>query len=324
MLFCLGLFFAWSNLPYIDPFKLSVYIIFATIPSVFFIVYIAFWIKNRKTVILEKYKMDVKKKSWIDSMKDSESDFNFNAIQEIPGLTVVKKQKHDIVYDVPSSNKYHEVISRLRIEYLDYLKALKLIIRLKSDSLVSLEIQRRDSVFAKQEDELIIPRLSNAYVLNSSTPEVWTSLSNDTIFIEDLLLLRPHLEHFSLKGQFIEVILYSEKAITKVLDWILELNPSMEKLAESIKATKAEKILCYNCQEPFDLLEETCSNCGSPRPKCIICFQDLKPEVDTDVIILPCCKIYAHKDHIMMWLLRKSNCPNCHHDLSRWANEIRI
>jgi len=62
--------------------------------------------------------------------------------------------------------------------------------------------------------------------------------------------------------------------------------------------------------------KEVCDDCNSPRPRCIICYQDLKPSEEENVVILPCCQIYAHREHIKVWLRKKPSCPNCHADLS--------
>ncbi|MHA1218469.1 MAG: RING finger protein [Candidatus Heimdallarchaeaceae archaeon] len=327
-LFSFGLVFAWSNYLIFDGIDKLVFSLTTIFPTSFFIIYSVFWFRKReKKIVEDKLEIIIKKASRMESKKKPVTEYDFESKVLIPGFTsehITEQDKLSITYDVPTKHRYFDVISKLKIEYIDYLKALKLTMKLQSDSLLSLNIQRRDSAFGHLKDELVIPRLANVYVLHSSTPEVWGNLFNDNFFRQSLLLLRPHLEQFSLKGQYVEVVIYSEKAILKVLDWVLDLNPSMEKLSGSLEVTRAEKMLCYNCQDPFDPFEEVCTSCGSPRPRCIVCFQDLKPEIDTDVVILPCCKIYAHKDHMIVWLRKKPSCPNCHADLSRWINKIGI
>ena len=105
---------------------------------------------------------------------------------------------------------------------------------------------------------------------------------------------------------------------------MMELNPSLELVAQSFESADADVLLCYNCQDPFDPLEEKCNKCSAQRPRCIVCFQDLKPEEENDVVQLPCCEIYAHFDHIMIWLNKKPICPNCHKSLSVWMNQTRL
>ncbi len=326
--FCFGLLLSWSNFFSIGRIEVLVFSLTTIFPSSFFIFYLISWIRyRRKDVVTSDLDVIIKKTSWLESKKKIETEYDFESKILIPGLTsenIIDQDKLSITYEVPSKHRYYDVFTKLKIDYIDYLKALRLTMKLKSDSLLSLSIKRRDTAFSHLKEELVIPRLSNVYVLDSSTPEVWGNLFNDTLFRQSLLMLRPHLDQFSLKGEYVEVVIYSEKAILKVLDWVMDLNPSMEKLTGELEVTRAEKMLCYSCQDPFDPFEEICGKCGSPRPRCIICFQDLKPEVDIDVVILPCCKIYAHKDHMTLWFTRKTNCPNCHADLSRWANEIRI
>lgn len=325
--YCFGLIAAWYNFFLITYPILAAYILVVIITSLVFLIYIYIWVKNYLKYSKERSGDIVRTSPLISSKKNSKDLPDFDFILKTLGFMredISSEYKQSIIFNVPETNKYYEVISQLKIDYIDYLKALQLTMKLQSDSLLSLVIRRRDSAFGHLKDELIIPRLANVYVLSSPTPEVWVNLFNDTLFKENLLLLRPYLEQFSLKGQYVEVIIYSEKAIAKVLDWVFDLNPSMERLSGTIKVSQAEAMLCYNCQDPFDPLEDVCTKCGSPRPRCIVCFQDLKPEIDTDVVILPCCKIYAHKEHMIVWLRKKPSCPNCHADLSRWINKIGI
>ncbi|MHA1347354.1 MAG: RING finger domain-containing protein [Candidatus Heimdallarchaeaceae archaeon] len=54
----------------------------------------------------------------------------------------------------------------------------------------------------------------------------------------------------------------------------------------------------------------------------MICFQDLKPSSENEVVMLPCCSIYAHKPHIITWLKENTKCPNCKTNLKYWLEEI--
>ena len=325
--YCFGLTAAWYNLTSIDLTALFVYVFAVIIPTTIFLIYFVNLFRKRLdgNQIIED---DVVKKSSKRQLKaKQETKLDFDSLIQLPGFTsedIIEKLEQSVTYNVPSNHKFYEVFTRLKIEYYSSFKALRLVIKLRSDSLLSLDIQRKDSAFTFQRNEFVIPRLANAFVLNSPTPNVWKSLFRDTLLKENLALLRSNLEQFSLKGQYIEAIVYSSKAILQVLNWVVDLNPSMEKMSGSIQVSKAEAMLCYNCQDPFDPLEDVCTKCGSSRPRCIVCFQDLKPEIDTDVVILPCCKIYAHKEHMIVWLRKKPSCPNCHADLSRWINKIGI
>ncbi|MHA2358275.1 MAG: RING finger domain-containing protein [Candidatus Heimdallarchaeaceae archaeon] len=94
--------------------------------------------------------------------------------------------------------------------------------------------------------------------------------------------------------------------------------------SEGIKEYEIEKLECYGCKDIFDPLEDTCNVCGAPRPRCLICYADLKPSEQEEVVELPCCGIFAHKEHIISWLSQESICPNCHIDLSSWLTKLKI
>ena len=93
-------------------------------------------------------------------------------------------------------------------------------------------------------------------------------------------------------------------------------------LFSGIDEYEVERLECYNCGDPFDVSEEVCDKCNSPRPRCIICHLDLKRTDQEEVVTLPCCDIYSHKNHIISWLKQNPHCPNCHKNLSHWLNKV--
>ncbi|MCE7741870.1 MAG: E3 ubiquitin protein ligase [Candidatus Heimdallarchaeota archaeon] len=319
-----GLFMAWHGVSLLTTSNFVLFVIIAIFSNSLFVVYLVLWINHRLSKRLETIEtinrvatVVKKKKKKIEYDKITEllgfsSDVSFNEIEG--GYTFI----------VPEDHIYADFFERIKVVYDEVFKGISIVLKLKSDSLLSLDIRKRDSIFSNQRKEFSISPLSNVYSLNSQTPEIWENLLSDPIFQQNLLLLRPYFEHFSLKGEYVEALVYSDTTIVKLIDWVMEMNPSMELMSKIIDASDADILLCYNCQDPFDPLEETCTNCGSARPRCIICFQDLKPEEEDDVVMLPCCEIYAHRDHIMTWLRKKSICPNCHSSLTRWMNQTKL
>ena len=315
----------WHSVFNYTKLEIIVYSLFAAISNFMFLVYLSIWIANN---IREKqFSFDTTRRQTTAVQKGKTKKIDFAKITELLGFSpeIEYNQIDDgYLFNVPKEHIYADVFERIKITYDNYFRAFRIVVKLKSDSLLSLDIQKRDSLFKNTRNEFSISPLSNVYTLNSQTPEIWEPLLSDPIFQQNLLLLRPYFEHFSLKGEYIEALVYSDTAIVKLLDWIMELNPSMEKISKDIESAESVILLCYNCQDPFDPLEEKCTKCGSPRPRCIICFQDLRPEEEDDVIQLPCCGIYVHRDHLLTWLQKKSICPNCHNSLTRWMNQLRI
>ena len=84
-----------------------------------------------------------------------------------------------------------------------------------------------------------------------------------------------------------------------------------------------EEVRCYSCSDIFNLYEEKCSNCGASRPKCMICYQDIKVDEKEKLARLPCCNVYVHEQHIISWLKQNKKCPNCRQNLEKWFKQMK-
>ena len=320
-LYIFGLVFAWHGVDVNTSLNIVLFVIVSIISLSGTLAYVFFWNHHRKerrraTIVTIDREIAI--------AKSKQQKIDLDNVKNLLGFGPdidYSEVETGYVFTVPEHHLYADFFERIKVYYDSAFKGIGLVIKLKSDSLLSLDIRKRDSIQTNRRNEFSFSPLSNVYTLNSQTPEIWESLLSDPDFNMKLLLLRAFFEYFSLKGQYIEALVYSDTAIVKLLDWIMELNPSMERISKSIDSSDAEILLCYSCQDPFDPLEEKCNKCGAPRPRCIICFQDLKPQEEEDVVQLPCCEIYAHRNHIMTWLKKKAVCPNCHHSLSRWMNQ---
>jgi hypothetical protein len=210
----------------------------------------------------------------------------------------------------------------MKITYNEALNAFILVLELSNDSNLSLEIKRRESSDYSTENQFSVSRLDNVFILKSTTSEIWIPVLDDSTIKKEFLALRPYLEFFVLKRQFVEAFLYSERAVAKTVELVMKINPSSITSSSDIKTTAAETLLCYNCGDPFNPLENYCDKCNNSRPRCIVCYQDLKPYEQENIVALPCCNIYAHRNHIVTWLMKKPNCPNCNRNLSRWLSQV--
>ena len=93
-------------------------------------------------------------------------------------------------------------------------------------------------------------------------------------------------------------------------------------ILNTIATFDVDELRCYSCNDIFDLTEEVCNNCGASRPKCVICYQDIRIEEKGDLIQLPCCNVYVHEKHIITWLKQNKKCPNCRKNLMKWFGII--
>jgi hypothetical protein len=119
-----------------------------------------------------------------------------------------------------------------------------------------------------------------------------------------------------------EVVIFDENEFTPILKLIAQIAGVVEKQVINYETLEIEELECYSCNDPFDSLEQECNKCGAPRPRCTVCLLDLRPSEKDQVITLPCCGVYAHKEHIISWLYENPKCPNCTKDLEYWLTEI--
>ncbi len=187
-----------------------------------------------------------------------------------------------------------------------------------------LEVRNKQKVFSSGVNEIRVPQLASTYNISTEKGEMWASILSIDKSVDHLLSLQYELEYFYLREDYFESVVYSEAGVFSVLNFIKFLHFNIKNLFVDVKDYDVEQLKCYNCEDPFDPLEEICDKCGAPRPRCLICYQDLKPSEKQEVVQVPCCSIYTHKDHMLAWLKKNKKCPNCHQDLSHWANKLML
>ena len=100
-----------------------------------------------------------------------------------------------------------------------------------------------------------------------------------------------------------ETKLASEKTIDEEES---EIDPDVEFLTE----LKGKIVLtCTTCGEIIPSSNEVCSACGSQKPVCYICLSPLL--ANEDIVKVPCCQNYAHKEHIINWINVDGSCQKC-------------
>jgi len=186
----------------------------------------------------------------------------------------------------------------------------------------SLEMRRRSSMVVQSTNEIRIPQLDNIYSITSDHHDLWFEILHDHELIHRVENLKDHLEFLYINEDHMEAIVDKDFAVRPMLDLTVALHSNLRGVAGDVSRYQVEQLKCYNCDDPFDPLEEECDNCGAIRPRCIVCFLDLKPSERDSVLKLPCCGVYAHWEHIVSWLKEKPNCPNCKENLGDWLNLI--
>ena len=202
---------------------------------------------------------------------------------------------------------------------------LKIFASLRKTLPSTLDIRRRESALMTTfPNEINIPTLSNVYQVFSESPAIWEEVLKDTSSKEQLLALRTYLEYTFIRGDYIEAVVYHDAAVLRILEFVIYSYSILTSLFSGVEKYEVESIKCYNCGDTFDVTEEVCDKCNSPRPRCIICHLDFKPSEKEEIVSLPCCQIYSHKDHIISWLKQNPHCPNCHKNLSHWLNKVLL
>lgn len=136
---------------------------------------------------------------------------------------------------------------------------------------------------------------------------------------------------FKETGNSLEHMMFEEKYFTAIFKNLTDL-PLVIKLIRLIQRellrqefikTEIDELTCYKCGTILSSSDKVCSKCGSKRPTCIICLLDLYPSEKQDVVQTPCCGVYAHKLHIIMWLEKTQKCPNCQKWQLKWLDKLK-
>jgi hypothetical protein len=233
-----------------------------------------------------------------------------------------ERRENGFNFQVPENHQYSLFSSIRVVESKNY---MKLFASLRKSLPSTLDIRRRES--ARMDilpTEILISQLSNVYQIYSESPAIWEEVLKNENSKEQLLALRTYIEFVYIRGDYVEAVVYYDAAVLRILEFVIYSHTILTTLFSGIDEYEVESLRCYNCGDPFDVTEEVCDKCNSPRPRCIICYLDLKRSDKEEVVTLPCCEIYSHKDHIISWLKQNPHCPNCHKNLSHWLNKVLL
>lgn len=163
-----------------------------------------------------------------------------------------------------------------------------------------------------------IPVMSEVYRIFTKSPNIWKKIFKDNIILDRFLDVHKSTVLIFIREEYVELLVLDERVAIDLILTVLRIEEAVRSPTLEIKATKVEKLRCYNCRDLIDPTEEYCDKCNSPRPICIVCHLDLRISEMKEIVTLPCCGVYAHRSHLNKWLKIKSQCPNCLADISDW------
>jgi hypothetical protein len=148
----------------------------------------------------------------------------------------------------------------------------------------------------------------------------WEDLSSKESISSKLKTLDMSLNQLIIDRKAISGILLDPQKLSIFLELLLETYNELVVLQS--KVSFVSKIQCYQCGELLDQISEKCANCDSIRPECSVCRLELYPSEKDKVVQTPCCGVYAHKNHMIMWLHENEKCPNCKKKQITWLNQL--
>jgi hypothetical protein len=225
--------------------------------------------------------------------------------------------------NIPKGHRY-DLFSAIKITK-ENKKTIKVVAVLTKVIPSYLDIRPANTYYGTTKDSFSVIDLNRSFKFYSSAPDMWREIFAN-YRIKDLLQYNAtHIQHFYLREEYMESLVSYDQAIISILTLTKLIHEEMKKLFGVLDSYEIEKLICFNCKDPFDPMEEVCDKCGSSRPRCIVCLLDLHPsDIDQEIVTTPCCGVYAHKSHIISWLKQNPHCPNCHANLSHWLGQMQI
>ncbi|MCG3223623.1 MAG: E3 ubiquitin protein ligase, partial [Candidatus Heimdallarchaeota archaeon] len=176
----------------------------------------------------------------------------------------------------------------------------------------------RDEV--NKEDQESFEDLNSHYIMSSNDDLLVKSLNQNSRITQKLIALSSNLELIMVNRKYFVVTFYDTGNLTKILDLLGELYKEFVNQQTGLKTVTYIK--CFDCGENLDENDEKCPNCNANRPRCAICLLDLQPAEKEEVIQMPCCGVYGHREHIMIWVEKSHTCPNCRAKQIEWLDEL--
>lgn len=226
-------------------------------------------------------------------------------------------------FNIPRGHKY-DLFSAIKVTR-EGRRSIKVVAILTKVIPSYLDIRQASSYYGATRDTFSVFDLNRYFKFYSTAPDMWREIFANS-HIKDLLQHNAsYIQHYYLRGEYMEALISYDQPVIAILSLTQLIHEELKQLFGVLDSYEIEKLICYNCKDSFDPLEEECDKCGSSRPRCIVCLLDLYPsDLERDVVTTPCCGVYAHKDHIISWLKQDPRCPNCHKNLKHWLGKMQI
>jgi len=161
----------------------------------------------------------------------------------------------------------------------------------------------------------------NKYSIISSYSVVKEGILAKDEFKQKLDTVYESVEHLMINKKYVTGNISNIKALKAFLGLVRELSSELSRL--DIGIIEVEELECLNCGEKLSLDDEECPSCDTSRPRCKVCRLELYPSEKEDIVQTPCCGVYAHKLHMIMWLDNHRKCPNCKKLQTRWLDQLK-
>ncbi len=161
----------------------------------------------------------------------------------------------------------------------------------------------------------------NKYSIISSYSVVKEGILAKDEFKQKLDTVYESVEHLMIDKKYVTGNISNIKDLKDFLSLVKELSSELSRI--DIGIIEVEELECLNCGEKLSLDDIECSSCGTSRPRCKVCRLELYPSEKEDIVQTPCCGVYAHKLHMIMWLDNHQKCPNCQKLQKRWLDQLK-
>ena len=166
---------------------------------------------------------------------------------------------------------------------------------------------------------------------NDGTESHYITSSNDELLVKaiyqnakltrKLISLSSNLELLMVNRKYFVLTFEDGNFLEEILGLLRELHNTLINQQTGLKSVTYIK--CFECGEDLDENDVQCPKCLTKRPICAVCLLDLQLSEKEEVVQIPCCGVYGHKEHILMWIEKAHSCPNCNTTQVEWWEKLR-
>ncbi|MCG3219783.1 MAG: hypothetical protein H7641_00255 [Candidatus Heimdallarchaeota archaeon] len=238
-------------------------------------------------------------------------------INEINGRNIKKIFHQDSIsyqFDFHEKSDFSFLLAVIIEHFIDGTTKIETIIRkFQPFSLALMKFETEE----EERIELSIPELAKIYLIDYSHPKILEKILEEENIIEALYSIHPFIDSFKIDRKYFLTEITDTEKVLDVLNTLRIVNKRL--ISEEAGLIEVEEIKCYKCNYSLEISDKKCPKCGEKRPECGVCLLDLYPSEAKEIVRTSCCGIYAHKDHLIMWLDKTDTCPNCRTRKPNWT-----